>query len=202
MPFPTTTAGPIDRLQQALTRLPGIGPKSAERLAHHLLNAPPEEIQELTEALRQVKERIRHCRQCYNYTEQELCSLCTDPRRDPSVICVVEQPRDLLALERASIYRGLYHVLLGRIAPLDNCGPDDLTIEALVQRVRQGGVVEVIMATSPTLEGDGTALYVSNLLAPLGVKITRLARGISAGSGLEFANKDMLADALTDRRAF
>lgn len=196
------SGNPIQRLQQAFARLPGIGPKSAERLAHHLLNASAEEVQELAEALRQVKAHVRHCRQCYNYTEQELCSLCSDPRRDPSMICVVEQPRDLLALERASIYRGLYHVLLGKIAPLDNRGPDDLTVDALVQRVRAGGVQEIIMATTPTLEGDGTALYVSNLLAPLGVKITRLARGISAGSGLEFANKDMLADALTDRRAF
>jgi recombination protein RecR len=196
------TRNPIERLQQAFARLPGIGPKSAERLAHHLLNASAEEVQELAEALRQVKAHVRHCRQCYNYTEQDLCSLCGDPRRDSSMICVVEQPRDLLALERASIYRGLYHVLLGRIAPLDNRGPDDLTVDTLVQRVRAGNVQEIIMATTPTLEGDGTALYVSNLLAPLGVKITRLARGISAGSGLEFANKDMLADALTDRRAF
>src|SRR5262245_799334 len=132
MPFTSDKTGPIDRLQQALARLPGIGPKSAERLAHHLLNAPSEEVQELAEALRHVKEQVRHCRQCYNFTEHDLCSICADPRRDPAVICVVEQPRDLLALERASIFRGLYHVLLGRIAPLDNCGPDDLTLEALV----------------------------------------------------------------------
>lgn len=202
MAFTTTPSGPIDRLQQALARLPGIGPKSAERLAHHLLNAPPEEVRELTDALHDVKEQVRHCRQCFNFTEQELCTLCADPRRDAGILCVVEQPRDLLALERAGIYRGLYHVLMGRIAPLDNRGPDDLTVDALVRRVREGQVQEIIMATTPTLEGDGTALYVSNLLAPLGVKITRLARGISAGSGLEFANKDMLADALTDRRTF
>lgn len=198
----TAPRNPIERLQQALARLPGIGPKSAERLAHYLLNASTEEVQELAEALRLVKAAVHHCRQCFNFTEQDLCSLCADPRRDPSVLCVVEQPRDLLALERANIFRGLYHVLLGRIAPLENRGPDDLTLEALVQRVRAGGIQEVILATTPTLEGDGTALYVSNLLGPFGVKITRLARGISAGSGLEFANKDMLADALTDRRAF
>jgi recombination protein RecR len=202
MPSTNDNSGPIGRLQQALGRLPGIGPKSAERLAHYLLNTTQEEVMELADALRQVKEQVHHCRQCYNFTEQELCALCADPRRDASILCVVEQPRDVLALERAAIFRGLYHVLLGRIAPLDNRGPEDLTIDALIERVRKDAVHEVIMATTPTLEGDGTALYVSNLLAPMGVKITRLARGISAGSSLEFANKDMLADALTDRRAF
>jgi recombination protein RecR len=135
-------------------------------------------------------------------TEGDLCSLCSDPRRDASIICVVEQVRDLAALERAGTYHGLYHVLQGRLAPLENIGPENLTVDGLVQRVRQGGVKEVIMATNPTLEGDGTALYISNLLAATGVRVTRLARGLPSGSVLEFANNQMLADALEGRQTF
>src|SRR5262249_14286628 len=146
-------------------RLPGIGPKTAERLTHYLLGADKSEALALADALRAVAERVRPCRQCFNLTERELCSICADPRRDASVICVVEQPRDLAALERSGIYRGLYHVLQGRLAPLENVGPEQLTVDNLVRRVRQGGVAEVILATNPTLEGDGTALYISNLLA-------------------------------------
>src|SRR5262249_31926656 len=146
--------------------------------------------------------QVRPCRQCYNLTEGDLCSICADPRRDGSLICVVEQPRDLAALERAGIYRGLYHVLQGRLAPLENIGPQQLTVDSLLRRVRQGGVAEVILATNPTLEGDGTALYISNLLAGTGVRITRLARGLPSGSVLEFANSQMLVDALEGRRSF
>jgi recombination protein RecR len=196
------SAGAIGRLIQALSKLPGIGPKTAERLTHHLLAADRREVLGLADALRGIKENIHPCRQCYNLAEGELCSLCADPRRDPSVICVVEQPRDLAALERAGTYRGLYHVLQGRLAPLDNVGPENLTIDQLVQRVQHGGIQEVIMATNPTLEGDGTALYISNLLAGSGVRITRLARGLPSGSVLEFANNQMLADALEGRRTF
>jgi recombination protein RecR len=156
----------------------------------------------LSEALRAVADKVRPCRQCFNLTEGELCSICTDPRRERSLICVVEQPRDLAALERTGTFRGLYHVLQGRLAPLENMGPEQLTVDALMRRVAQGGVQEVILATNPTLEGDGTALYVSNLLAGTGVKVTRLARGLPSGSVLEFANSQMLADALEGRRAF
>jgi recombination protein RecR len=145
---------------------------------------------------------VRLCRQCCGLAEGDLCPLCADPARDPGVICVVEQPRDLAALERSASFKGVYHVLHGRLAPLDNVGPEHLTVERLLQRVRAGGVREVIMATNPTLEGDGTALYLSSLLNPLGVKVTRLARGLPSGSGLEFANSQMLADALEGRRAF
>lgn len=198
----TEAAGPIARLMQELGKLPGIGPKSAERLAHHLLAASHTDVFALADALRAIKENIRRCRQCHNLTEGELCSLCSDPRRDPTIICVVEQPRDLTALERAGAYRGLYHVLHGRLAPLDNVGPEQLTIDSLVERVRQGGVLEVIMATNPTLEGDGTALYIANLLASTGARVTRLARGLPSGSVLEFANNQMLADALEGRRTF
>ena len=198
----TEAGGAIGRLIEELGKLPGIGPKTAERLTHHLLAAARAEVLALADALRAIKDQIRRCRQCCNLAEGDLCELCTDPRRDASLICVVEQPRDLAALERAASYRGLYHVLHGRIAPLDNVGPEQLTIDRLLARVRQGGVQEVIMATNPTLEGDGTALYLSSLLAPLGVRITRLARGLPSGSVLEFANSQMLADALEGRRSF
>jgi recombination protein RecR len=194
--------GVIGRLIQELGKLPGIGPKTAERLAHHLLAASRSEVLALADALRAVKENIRLCRQCCGLTEEELCPLCSNPARDSSVICVVEQPRDLTALERAASFKGVYHVLHGRLAPLDNVGPEQLTVERLLQRVRTGGVREVIMATNPTLEGDGTALYLSSLLSPLGVKVTRLARGLPSGSVLEFANNQMLADALEGRRDF
>ncbi len=195
-------SGPIARLMHELGKLPGIGPKTAERLTHHLLAASRTQVYALADALRAIKDCIRHCRQCCQLTENELCDICADPRRDASIVCVVEQPRDLAALERAGTYRGLYHVLHGRLAPLDNIGPEQLTIDRLMQRIRGGGVQEVIMATNPTLEGDGTALYLSSLLAPLGVRLTRLARGLPSGSVLEFANSQMLVDALEGRRAF
>jgi recombination protein RecR len=194
--------GAIARLTEELGKLPGIGPKTAERLTHHLLGADRDTVLALADALRAVKESIRRCGQCFNLTEGELCSICADPRRDPQVICVVEQPRDLAALERAHSYRGQYHVLHGRLAPLENMGPEQLNVDALLRRVQQGGVQEVIMATNPTLEGDGTALYVSSVLAGTGARVTRLARGLPSGSVLEFANAQMLADALEGRRAF
>lgn len=194
--------GAIARLTHELGQLPGIGPKSAERLTHYLLGAERRQVLALADALRAIKENIRQCRQCHNLTEGELCALCADPKRDPTVICVVESPRDLAALERAGTYRGLYHVLHGRLAPLDGVGPEQLTVDSLLRRTRLDGVQEVIMATNPTLEGDGTALYVSNLLAETGVKVTRLARGLPSGSVLEFANNQMLADALEGRRSF
>jgi recombination protein RecR len=198
----TEPSGVIGRLTQELSQLPGIGPKTAERLTHYLLAADRTKVLSLAEALRGIKDNVHPCRQCFNLTEGELCELCRDPRRDASLICVVEQPRDLSALERAGAYRGLYHVLQGRLAPLENIGPENLTIDSLVERVQKGGVREVIMATNPTLEGDGTALFISNLLAPIGVRVTRLARGLPSGSVLEFANSQMLADALEGRRTF
>jgi recombination protein RecR len=152
----TEAIGAIARLIQELGKLPGIGPKTAERLTHHLLAADRETVFALAEALRAIKVNIRRCRQCHNLTEGELCGLCSDPRRDASVVCVVEQPRDLAVIERAGTYRGLYHVLHGRLAPLDNLGPEQLTVDSLLRRVQQGQVKEVIMATNPTLEGDGT----------------------------------------------
>jgi recombination protein RecR len=194
--------GVIARLAHELGKLPGIGPKSAERLTHHLLVAPRNEVLALSDALRAIKEQIRPCSRCCNLTELEVCSICADGGRDASLICVVETPRDLSSLERSKSYRGTYHVLHGRLSPLDGVGPEHLTIDRLLARVRAGGVSEVIMATNPTTEGDGTALYLSTLLAPLGVKVTRLARGLPTGSVLEFANNQMLADALEGRRSF
>jgi recombination protein RecR len=202
LPLAEEPLNAIARLTHELGKLPGIGPKTAERLTHYLLAAGREQVLSLADALRAIKESIRPCRQCFNLTEGDLCSICADARRDASVICVVEQPRDLTALERAGTYRGVYHVLQGRLAPLENMGPEQLTVDALIRRVQQGGIQEVIMATNPTLEGDGTALYISSVLAPTGVKITRLARGLPSGSVLEFANNQMLADALEGRRLF
>jgi len=196
------TSGSIGRLTGHLSKLPGIGPKTAERLTHYLLAADRQDVLALAEALRAVKENVHPCSQCFNLTEGDRCHLCSDPRRDASIICVVEQPRDVAALERAGNYRGLYHVFQGRVAPLENIGPEKLTVDSLMRRVQKGSVQEVIMATNPTLEGDGTALYISTLLAESGARITRLARGLPSGSVLEFANNQMLADALDGRRAF
>ena len=190
----------VSRVIDEFCKLPGIGRKSAERLAYHVLRVPKAEAIALADAIRDVRENVRYCRTCYNLAEQAECSICTDPKRDRTLLCIVEQPRDLMALEQSGVFRGLYHVLLGRIAPLDGIGPDQLTLEALVDRVRLGSFKEVIMATNPTVEGDGTALHISNLLAEFPVQITRLARGITTGSILEYTNKEILADALTGRQ--
>ena len=197
-PFGPAFANLIDQF----ATLPGIGRKSAERLAHYILSVGEAQALELSEAIRRVKASVHPCRVCFNLTEDDLCTICADSRRDRHVVCVVEKPRDVTSLEAAGVYRGLYHVLGGSISPLSGVGPEDLTLDALVRRVRNEGVTEVVMATNPTLEGDGTALYISNLLENEAVKITRLARGIASGSVLEFANRDMLADALRGRREF
>ena len=194
--------GPVQDLIDELGRLPGVGPKSAQRIAFHLLAADPADIARLQEVLQKVKEGVRFCDVCGNVSEQERCRYCADARRDPTVVCVVEQPRDLLALEKAGTFRGVYHVLLGRLAPLQGMGPDQLTLPALEARVRSGTIQELIMATNPNLEGDGTALLVATRLADSGVPITRLARGLASGSVLEFANKEMLADAFNGRQRF
>ena len=192
----------VGRLVQEFCKLPGIGPKSAERLAFFLLAGDRRVALELADALKGVVELVKACEECGNYAEGPLCPVCADPRRDATLICVVETPRDLAAFERAGSFRGRYHVLGGRLAPLDNMGPEQLTVDQLLRLVHAGGVQEIIMATNPTLEGDGTALYISSLLAGTGVRITRLARGLPSGSVLEFANNQMLVDALEGRRAF
>lgn len=192
----------VSNLIDEFAKLPGIGKKSAERLTYHVLRTPTPEALGLANAIRNVKENVRYCATCSNLAEEEQCAICRDPRRDHDTLCVVEQPRDLIALEQTGAYRGVYHVLLGRIAPLEGIGPDQLTIDGLVRRVREGAFQELIMATNPTVEGDGTALYISNLLSECPVRVTRLARGITTGSVLEFANKEMLSDALSGRQKF
>ena len=190
----------MNRLTEAFGQMPGIGQRSAERLTYYVLRSPKEEMQQLAQAIRDVKEIVRHCSQCHNITEADPCRICSDPRRDPSVICVVEDPKDLFAVEAAGNFRGLYHVLMGRIAPLEDIGPEALTLASLVERVKRGGVREVILATNPNLEGDGTALHVARELAPLGVKVTRLARGLATGTHIEHANPAILSEALSNRR--
>lgn len=192
--------GVIATLIDCFAELPGIGRKSAERLAYHVLRMPREEALAFSDALRAVKENLRPCRICFNLAEGDECGICRDARRDRSMLCVVEQVRDLLALEQTGSYRGLYHVLQGRVAPLEGTGPESLTIDPLVARIRQGGVREVIMATTPNVEGDATALIVVQRLSGLPVEITRLARGLTVGAALEQANRDMLSDALAGRR--
>ena len=192
----------VTRLIDEFAKLPGIGKKSAARLTYHVLRLRESEALALAEAIRGVKLNVRSCRICFNLSEGEVCAICSDPRRDATVLCIVEQPRDLIALEQAGSYKGMYHVLMGRIAPLEGIGPEQLTIEPLIERVRGGSFREVIMGTNPTLEGDGTALYISNRLAEFPVEITRLARGITTGSVLEFANREILADALAGRQKF
>ena len=190
----------VTQMIEQLSRLPGIGKKSAERLAYHLLRVPESEAFALADSIRNVRENVRYCSVCFNLAESEKCRICSDSTREQKTLCVVQQPRDLMALEQSGTYRGMYHVLLGRLAPLENIGPDDLTIEPLVKRVSEGDFKEVIMATNPTVEGDGTALYISNQLAEFDVSLTRLARGITTGSILEYTNKEILADAISGRQ--
>jgi recombination protein RecR len=190
----------VAKVIDEFARLPGIGKKSAERLAYHILRVPKAEALSLADAIKNVRENVRYCRTCFNLSEADECAICQDPKRDRSQLCIVEQPRDLMALEQAGAYRGLYHVLLGRIAPLEGMGPDQLTIDALLERIRHGQFREIIMATNPTVEGDGTALYITSQLAGMPLEITRLARGITTGSILEYTNKEILADALTARQ--
>jgi recombination protein RecR len=190
----------VARVIDQFTKLPGIGRKSAERIAYHILRVHKDEALALAAAIRDVREKVRYCSNCFNLSEAEQCGICVDPKRDRTQLCIVEQPRDVMALEQSGAFRGLYHVLLGRIAPLEGIGPEQLTIEQLVERVRTGNFREIIMATNPTVEGDGTSLHISNLLAEYPVRITRLARGITTGSILEYTNKEILADALSGRQ--
>jgi len=183
-------------------KLPGIGPRSAERLAFHILKSDQRTAMALADAIRDVKERVHHCRVCYNLTETDQCSICSDSRRDQHQIFVVEQPKDLLLLESTGLVHGVYHVLLGHIAPLDGVEPGDLTLDALIRRVRVGGVSEVVIATNPTMEGEGTALHIKSLLAGEEVKVTRLARGLPSGSQIEYAARAVLQDAIEGRRTY
>jgi len=190
----------LERLRAELQKMPGIGTKSAERLAYHILRCPEEDAVRLADAIRDVKRKILQCSQCFHITEEDPCAICASPRRDRSTVCVVELPRDVMAIEAMGEYRGLYHVLQGRISPLEGIDPDHLTVEALRRRVRSGTIREVILATNPDIEGDGTALYISDLLQDEPVRITRIARGIPSGSNIEFVGKAILRDAFSGRR--
>ena len=190
----------IDDLATELARLPGIGRKTALRLTYHLLKQSSDQSRRLAEALLVLGERVKPCARCYNLTEQELCDICRDPRRDATLICAVEEASDIGAIERAGEFRGMYHVLGGRISPLDGVGPEDLRIAQLVERVGAGAVREVIVATNPSLEGEATALYVQRQLAPLGLTVSRIARGLPVGGDLEYADGVTIAQALAARR--
>lgn len=190
----------IDDLAAELARLPGIGRKTAMRLTYHLLKQPTDQNRRLAAAIAGLSERIQPCARCFNLAEGELCSVCRDPRRDGSVVCVVEEPADIAAVERAGEYRGTYHVLGGRLAPIEGIGPEQLTARALSRRVAEGTIREVILATNPSLEGEATALYVQRQLADTGVRVTRIARGLPVGGDLEFADGVTIAQALQARR--
>ncbi|HEY0008317.1 MAG TPA: recombination mediator RecR [Tepidisphaeraceae bacterium] len=192
----------IQNLINQFARLPGIGVRSAERIAFHLLKQTPEDALVLADAIRDVKTKIKHCSNCYNLTESDPCSICQDQNRDQTLVCIVEQPKDLLALEAAGLYKGVYHVLLGRLSPLEGIEPGDLTIAPLLERLAGGTIRELIMGTNPTIEGDTTALHLQNVIQHQfpDVAVSRLARGLATGSSIEFANKNMLAEAIAGRQ--
>jgi recombination protein RecR len=192
--------GPIQDLIDELSRLPGIGPKSAQRLAFHLVKADPAEARRLAEVIVRAKERIAFCGECGNVAEAELCRICGDPGRERTVLCVVEEPKDVATIEKAGVIKGRYHVLGGAISPLDGIGPDDLRVQELLDRVERDAVTEVILATNPNLEGNATAMYVAAMLKPAGVRVTRLASGLPVGGDLEYADEVTLSQALEGRR--
>ena len=190
----------VRRLIEALQRLPGIGPKTAQRLTFYLLKQPVEQVRDLAEALVEFKARVLHCARCFNVTDEDPCRVCADTARDGGLLCVVEEPNDLMAMERTGEYRGRYHVLLGALSPLDGIGPDELKVRELLARLEADQVREVILATNPNVEGDATAIYLAKLLRPLGLRVTRIARGLPVGGDLEYADEVTLARALEGRR--
>ena len=191
---------PVARLIEALQRLPGVGPKTAQRMTFFLLKRSADEVRELSESLVAVKERIVYCRACFNVTDEDPCRICADPARDDRVLCVVEEPNDMLAMERTGEFRGRYHVLLGALSPLDGIGPEDIKVRELLARLDAGETTEVILATNPNVEGEATALYLAKLLRPLGLRVTRIARGLPVGGDLEYADQVTLSKALEGRR--
>jgi recombination protein RecR len=193
--FPRSLAHLIEELE----KLPGIGPKSAQRLALHILKRPPEEAQALAQAIGEAKEKVHTCPICFNFTDEEICAICADEQRDKQQVCVVGDPRDVIAMENTGEYRGAYHVLQGLISPMEDVGPEALTIEQLLARVRDSKVEEVILATNPTVEGDATALYLAGLIKPMGVKVTRIALGLPVGGDLDYADQVTVARSLLNR---
>lgn len=196
------TARPITRVVDELSRLPGIGPKSAQRLAYYLLRAPQEQSEALAEAILELKRKLVLCSQCFNITDRSPCEVCSNPARDATRICVVEEPLDVVALDRTGQYEGQYHVLHGALSPIEGIGPDELKIRELLRRLQSETIEEVILATNPNLEGDATAMYLTRLIQPFGIKVTRLARGLPVGSDLEYADEITLSNALTGRSQF
>lgn len=196
----STLAKPLARLISELSRLPGIGPKTASRLTFYLLRAPGEQAQALAQAIAELREKITECEICFNLSDENPCNICSDPQRERSVICVVEEPLDVLAIERTGQYHGRYHVLHGAISPVDGVGPEDLKISELPRRLDKEKIEEIIMATNPNLEGESTAMYIHRLLAPRGVRITRIAHGLPVGGDLEYADQVTLTRALEGRR--
>jgi recombination protein RecR len=196
----TLYAGTLARMIEELGRMPGIGPKTAQRLAFYLLRQERAAVERLAQTLVEAKDRIRYCSVCFSLCEEELCPICRDPRRDATQLCVVEEPNDVFSLERARVFRGRYHVLLGTLSPLDGIGPDDFKIAELLGRLQDGTVKEVVVATNPDVEGEATAIYLGKLIKPLGVKVTRLASGLPAGSNLEYADDITLGQAVAGRR--
>ena len=193
-------AGPVQDLIDELGRLPGIGPKSAQRIAFHLLKLPAQDAARLSRAIDEMKARITFCSRCFNVSEGDECELCSDPRRDSHVVCVVEEPKDIVAVERTGEYRGRYHVLQGAISPIEGIGPDQLKVRELVARLEPEGITEVILCTNPNIEGEATAMYLARLLRPLGLAVTRIASGLPVGGDLEYADELTLGRALEGRR--
>lgn len=191
---------PVENLIEELRKLPGIGPKSAQRIAFYLLKVPRKEALKLAQAIAEAKDRVKFCQICFNVTEREICEICSNSKRDSSAICVVEEPMDIVAIERTNEYRGLYHVLGGAISPIQNIGPDEIRIKELLARVKEGQVEEVIVATNPNIEGETTAMYISRILSPLQIKVTRLASGLPVGGDLEYADELTLGKALAGRQ--
>ena len=198
----TNTVEPIARVARALSKLPGIGPKSAQRLAYHLLNSPDADIQELAESLLDLKGSVVVCSKCFNVTDSDPCSICTDAQRDRTSLCIVERPSDITPIERTGRFHGLYHVLHGSLSPSKGVGPDDLKVRELVPRLRSGEVTELILATNPTVEGEATAMYIRQMVAPLGLSVTKLARGLPYGADLEYADEITLGQAIELRQGF
>lgn len=194
----SSTLRSVEELVKKLSKFPGIGRKTAQRMAYHILNLPQEEVSSLAVALRRVKEKVKSCSICSNLTEEDPCPICTDPQRNRSTICVVEEPKDVLTIDQAGGYNGLFHVLGGVISPLDGVGPEELRVKELGERLKKG-IKEVIIATNPTTEGEATALYLSKVIKPLGVKVTRIARGIPIGGELEYADRITLSKAMEGR---
>lgn len=193
-------AGPIQELVDELGRLPGVGPKSAQRIAFYLLEVKKEDALRLAAAISEVKERIRLCERCFNVSEAELCAICSDSRRDQSIVCVVEDPRDIVAVERTREFHGTYHVLGGALNPIEGVGPEQLRVRDLLDRLESEGIMEIILCTNPNLEGEATAMYLARLLSPLGIKLTRIASGLPVGGDLEYADELTLGRALAGRR--